>query len=121
MRQFNYQETKQTIVLDIFNTLKDKGYNMNNPIRIPEEMEGYTIDVHAYDKILDLDCFVCLTALEIQSSENTLVIIGKVAESEEECYYDDSELDIDSLNGVFIFVEDMPDAEKATYENDEED
>lgn len=121
MRQFSYQETKQTIVLDIFNTLKDKGYNVKNPIRIPEEMKDFLVTLYVYDKTLDLDYCIYLTVLEIQSSENSLVIIGTNSESNEECYYDDSELGIDSIANILDFAEDMPDAKKATYENDEED
>lgn len=119
-RQFNYRETKQVILADIFNTLKDKGYGTDDPIRIPDEMEYEKISVHAYDKILDLDYFLSMTITEIQTSIGTLAVIGSCNDSDEECFFDDEILGIDTLSLILDYVEGMPEAKDATYNNEEE-
>lgn len=118
-RQFNYRETKQVILADIFNTLKDKGYNVDEPIRIPEEMSSTAVSINAREKYLDIEYNFSMIIKEIQSSLDSLWIIGNNYESDEDCDYNDEELNIGSLSDVLDFVEDMPDAKDATYDEEE--
>lgn len=118
-RQFNYRETKQVILADIFNTLKDKGYNVDEPIRIPDEMEDESVGVRAFEKYLDIDYILNMTVTEIQSSIDALEIIGFSHDSDEDCNFLGTELDIDSLSNILYYVNDMPDAKDATYDEEE--
>lgn len=119
-RQFNYRETKQVILADIFNTLKGKGYNVDEPIRIPDEMEDEHISVRVYESALDVEYFLYMAIAEIQTSLDRLEIIGFSHDSDADCDFNDEELDIDSLSSILDFVEDMPEAKSATYDNEEE-
>ena len=119
-RQFNYRETTQVILADIFNTLKDKGYNTNEPIRIPDEMEDISVGVRAFDKYLDVDYILNMVVTEIQSSIDALEIIGFSHDSDEDCDFLGDELDIDSLSNILYYVEDMPEAKDTTYNEEEE-
>lgn len=119
-RQFNYRETKQLILADIFNTLKGKGYNVDEPIRIPDEMEDEHISVRVYESALDVEYFLYMAIAEIQTSLDRLEIIGFSHDSDADCDFNDEELDIDSLSSILDFVEDMPEAKNATYDNEEE-
>lgn len=119
-RQFNYRETKQVILADIFNTLKGKGYNVDEPIRIPDEMEDEHISVRVYESALDVEYFLYMAIAEIQTSLDRLEIIGFSHDSDADCDFNDEELDIDSLSSILDFVEDMPEAKNATYDNEEE-
>ena len=118
-RQFNYTETKQAILADIFNILKDKGYNTNEPILIPNEMEGISIGVRAFDKYLDVDYILNMEVTEIQPSIDALEIIGFSHDSDEDCDFFGAELDIDSLSNILNYVKDMPEAKDATYDEEE--
>ena len=118
-RQFNYTETKQAILADIFNILKDKGYNTNEPILIPNEMEGISIGVRAFDKYLDVDYILNMEVTEIQPSIDALEIIGFSHDSDEDCDFLGAELDIDSLSNILNYVKDMPEAKDATYDEEE--
>lgn len=120
MRQFNYNETKQVILADIFNILKDKGYNTNEPIRIPEEMEGQTITLGIYDKYSDCSFNLSMKVDELNTNERETEIIGSMADSGEYAEYSTIELGLDSLVNVLDFVEDMPEAKDATYNEEEE-
>lgn len=119
-RQFNYREAKQVILADIFNTLKGKGYNVGEPIRIPDEMEDEHISVRVYESALDVEYFLYMAIAEIQTSLDRLEIIGFSHDSDADCDFNDEELDIDSLSSILDFVEDMPEAKNATYDNEEE-
>ena len=118
-RQFDYNEAKQVILADIFNTLKDKGYNVDEPIRIPVEMEGISVGIRAFEKYLDIDYILDMTVTEIQSSIDALEIIGFSHDSDEDCDFLGAELDIDSLSRLLYYVEDMPEAKDATYNEEE--
>lgn len=118
-RQFNYRETKQVILADIFNTLKDKGYNVDDPIRIPDEMEDDYISVRAHEDTLDVEYFQYMAITEIQSSVDALEIIGFSHDSDVDLDFVGAELDIDSLSSILDFVEDMPEAKNATYDEEE--
>ena len=118
-RQFDYNETKQVILADIFNALKDKGYNVDEPIRIPVEMEGISVGIRAFEKYLDIDYILDMTVTEIQSSIDALEIIGFSHDSDEDCDFLGAELDIDSLSHILYYVEDMPEAKDATYDEEE--
>src|SRR5574344_1036006 len=109
-RQFDYNETKQVILADIFNTLKDKGYNVDEPIRIPVEMEGISVGIRAFEKYLDIDYILDMTVTEIQSSIDAVENIGVSHDSDEDCDFLGAELDIDSLSHILYYVEDMPEA-----------
>lgn len=117
-RQFNYTETKQAILADIFNILKDKGYNTNEPILIPNEMEGISIGVRAFDKYLDVDYILNMEVTEIQPSIDALEIIGFSHDSDEDCDFFGAELDIDSLSNILNYVKDMPEAKDAIYDEE---
>ena len=119
-RQFNYRDTKQVILADIFNTLKDKGYNVDEPIRIPDEMEGESVNVRAFEKFLNVDYILDMTVASIETSTDSLLIIGFSHDSDADCYFNDDELGIDSLTNVLDYVEDMPEAKDATYNEEEE-
>lgn len=119
-RQFNCIKTKQVILADIFNTLKDKGYNVDEPIRIPDEMEDISVNIHAFEKYLDIDYILDMTVTEIQSSIDALEIIGFSHDSDEDCDFLGADLDIDSLSHILYYVEDMPEAKDATYDDEEE-
>lgn len=119
-RQFNYRETKQVILADIFNTFKDKGYNVDEPIRIPDEMEGESVNVRAFEKYLNIDYIVNMTVTSIETSIDSLLIIGFSHDSDAGYDFSDDELDINSLTNVLDYVEDMPEAKDATYDNEEE-
>ena len=119
-RQFDYNEAKQVILADIFNTLKDKGYNVDEPIRIPVEMEDISVGIRAFEKYLDIDYILDMTVTEIQSSIDALEIIGFSHDSDEDCDFLGDELDIDSLSNILYYVEDMPEAKDATYNEEEE-
>lgn len=119
-RQFDYRETKQVILADIFNTLKDKGYNVDEPIRIPDEMEEESVGIRAFEKYLNVDYILNMAVTEIQSSIDSLEIIGFSHDSDEDCDFLGAELDIDSLSNILDYVEDMPEAKDATYGDEEE-
>lgn len=117
-RQFNRIKTKQVILADIFNTLKDKGYNTNEPIRIPDEMEDISVNIHAFEKYLDVDYILNITIAELESSAESLIITGFNHDNDEECNFEDAELDIESLSKVLDFVEDMPETKNTTYHDE---
>lgn len=119
-RQFNYREAKQVILADIFNTLKEKGYNTNEPIQIPDEMEDEFVGIRAFEKYLGVDYILNMAVTEIQSSIDALEIIGFSHDSDEDCDFLGAELGIDSLSSILDYVEDMPEAKEATYGDEEE-
>lgn len=116
-RQFNYTETKQAILADIFNILKDKGYNTNEPIRIPDEMEGQAITLSIYGKHSDCPFNFSMKVDELNSIETE--IIGSMADSGEYAEYSTIGLGLDSLVNLLDLVEDMPEAKDATYDEEE--
>lgn len=110
MGHFDYQETKLHIVKDIRDALKDKGYDVENPIRIPEDdSESTAVSINAYDDTQGINYSFCLRITELRTyGDDTLTVIGYHNESGAGCRFDDWELGIDSLSAILDFVEELP-------------